>query len=75
MDRCVLVRDEQIRTQNGEIERKYIIIAGITIKMNELQEWMKTMKERTTTPVLFTRQMWQLCLGVYQTATVAAGSS
>ena len=23
-----------------------------------------------TTPVLFTRQMWQLCLGVYQTSTL-----
>ena len=42
MDRCVLVRDEQIRTQKSEMEEKDIIIAEMTIKMNELQEWRKT---------------------------------
>ena len=41
MDRCVLVRDEQIRTQKNEIEKKDIIIAEMPIKMNELQEWRK----------------------------------
>ena len=39
MDRCVLVRDEQIRTQKNEIEKKDIIIAEMTVKMNELQEF------------------------------------
>ena len=48
MDRCVLVRDEQIRTQKSEIEKKDFIIAEMTIKMNELQEWRKTIEERTS---------------------------
>ena len=45
MDRCVLVRDEQIRTQKSEIEKKDIIIAEMAIKMNKLQEWWKTIEE------------------------------
>ena len=50
------VRVKQL-TQKGEIEKKDIIIAKITIKMNELQEWSKTIEERTIgdRPVLLPR--------------------
>ena len=41
MERCVKVRDEQIITQESEIESKDRIIAEITEKMNELQEWWR----------------------------------
>ena len=49
IERCVKVRDDQIRTQNSEIERKDRINAEMTEKMNELQEWRKKMGERTGT--------------------------
>ena len=48
MDRSVLVRDEQTRTQKSDIENKDIIIAEMTIEMNELKEWRKTIEERTS---------------------------
>ena len=49
MERCVKVSAEQIITQKSEIERKDRIIAEMTEKMNELQEWRKKIEERTGT--------------------------
>ena len=54
MNRCVIVRDEQINAQRSEIEKKDHVIAEMKVKVvasetkiDELLKKMKSLEERT----------------------------